>query len=64
MAAPQPTKKMYSDNDELCLEDESGRIKLVGPIISNTQVVTGGLLLSSINFAHVALRYHHWCLGN
>ncbi|TIA83654.1 hypothetical protein E3P98_00654 [Wallemia ichthyophaga] len=41
VAAPQPTEKMYSDNDELCLEDESGRIKLVGPIIARTQLVTG-----------------------
>ncbi|TIB81330.1 hypothetical protein E3Q22_01092 [Wallemia mellicola] len=44
VAAPEPTEKIYSNNDELCLEDESGRIKLVGDTILNSQLVTGVII--------------------
>ncbi|KAG8953686.1 hypothetical protein FRC04_001890 [Tulasnella sp. 424] len=40
LAAP-PTAKYFSDDDYITLEDESGRVKLVGEVIANAGIVTG-----------------------
>lgn len=39
--APPPPDKIHSQGDQVMLEDESGRIKLVGKIITDAQLVTG-----------------------
>lgn len=39
--APPPPKKIFSDDDVVSLEDESGRIRLVGERVTNTLLVTG-----------------------
>ncbi|KAI0060886.1 hypothetical protein BV25DRAFT_912021 [Artomyces pyxidatus] len=39
--APPPLDKIHSPNDSIMLEDESGRIQLVGDRLKNTQLVTG-----------------------
>jgi len=36
--------KIWSDDDALMLEDESGRIKLVGPALAKFRVVTGVIM--------------------
>lgn len=42
--APPPREKFYSDNDSIMLEDESGRICLVGERINSACLVTGVIL--------------------
>ncbi|KAI0807245.1 DNA polymerase alpha/epsilon subunit B-domain-containing protein [Fomes fomentarius] len=42
--APPPREKFYSDNDSMMLEDESGRICLVGERINSACLVTGVIL--------------------
>src|ERR1700691_934259 len=39
--APPPPKKFFSEEDSVLLEDESGRIRLVGKQVTNTRLVTG-----------------------
>ncbi|KAH9064318.1 DNA polymerase alpha/epsilon subunit B-domain-containing protein [Lactarius vividus] len=41
LPAPPPPEKIHSQDDQVMLEDESGRIKLVGKILADTQLVTG-----------------------
>ncbi|KIO30939.1 hypothetical protein M407DRAFT_42717, partial [Tulasnella calospora MUT 4182] len=40
LAAP-PTAKYFSDDDVIMMEDESGRVKLVGEVIAKAGLVTG-----------------------
>ncbi|KAJ3105536.1 DNA polymerase delta subunit 2 [Phlyctochytrium planicorne] len=43
---PQPPRQSYwGDSDEFLMEDESGRIKLVGDIMSREVLVTGSIFL-------------------
>ncbi|TBU32286.1 DNA polymerase alpha/epsilon subunit B-domain-containing protein [Dichomitus squalens] len=42
--APPPREKYYSDSDSVTLEDESGRICLVGSRVTSTCLVTGVIL--------------------
>ncbi|KAI8998845.1 DNA polymerase alpha/epsilon subunit B-domain-containing protein [Trametes punicea] len=42
--APPPREKFYSDDDSVMLEDESGRISLVGERIRSACLVTGVIL--------------------
>lgn len=44
MPAPPPREKFYSDEDSIMLEDESGRICLVGDRIRSACLVTGVIL--------------------
>lgn len=48
MAAPPPRSKFYDETDKVMLEDESGRVKLVGERIKAGlgTFVTGAFLLS------------------
>ncbi|KAH7915994.1 hypothetical protein BJ138DRAFT_1109137 [Hygrophoropsis aurantiaca] len=39
--APPPPNKIFSDHDSVMLEDESGRIKLVGDKVNGARFVTG-----------------------
>jgi len=39
--APPPPEKIHSQDDRIMLEDESGRIRLIGKILEDTQFVTG-----------------------
>ncbi|KAL7411855.1 putative DNA polymerase delta, small subunit [Mrakia frigida] len=41
VTAPPPRAKYFSDDDEILLEDDSGRVKLVGDRIKNLNLVTG-----------------------
>lgn len=41
ISAPISTPKYFSDDDQIMLEDESGRIRLVGDILKTVQLVTG-----------------------
>lgn len=41
---PQSREKIYSDQDSITLEDESGRIKLVGQKLASTYLVTGVII--------------------
>ncbi|KAH8976466.1 DNA polymerase alpha/epsilon subunit B-domain-containing protein [Lactarius hatsudake] len=41
LPAPPPPEKIHSQDDQVMLEDESGRIKLVGKILADAQLVTG-----------------------
>jgi hypothetical protein len=41
---PPPLEKYHSPNDSVMLEDESGRIKLVGDPIKDAQLVTGVII--------------------
>ncbi|KAF9232150.1 DNA polymerase alpha/epsilon subunit B-domain-containing protein [Melanogaster broomeanus] len=41
---PPPREKFYSDEDSIMLEDESGRIKLVGDRLKSTRLVTGVIM--------------------
>ncbi|KAF8559488.1 hypothetical protein OG21DRAFT_1473884 [Imleria badia] len=41
---PQSRDKIYSDQDSITLEDESGRIKLVGRKLASTHLVTGVII--------------------
>ncbi|KAH9082180.1 DNA polymerase alpha/epsilon subunit B-domain-containing protein [Lactarius deliciosus] len=41
LPAPPPPEKIHSQDDQVMLEDESGRIKLVGKIVADAQLVTG-----------------------
>ncbi|KAG6334004.1 hypothetical protein ID866_5087 [Astraeus odoratus] len=41
---PPPREKFYSDEDSMMLEDESGRIKLVGERLKSTRLVTGVII--------------------
>ncbi|KAH0830487.1 DNA polymerase alpha/epsilon subunit B-domain-containing protein [Lanmaoa asiatica] len=41
---PQSREKFYSDQDSVMLEDESGRIKLVGQKLISTHLVTGVII--------------------
>lgn len=41
---PPPLEKFNSPNDNVMLEDESGRIKLVGDRVKNAQLVTGVII--------------------
>lgn len=41
---PQSREKFYSDQDSVMLEDESGRIKLVGQKLTSTHLVTGVII--------------------
>lgn len=42
--APPPREKFYCDEDSVMLEDESGRIKLVGDRVSEERLVTGVII--------------------
>ncbi|KAF4615259.1 hypothetical protein D9613_002764 [Agrocybe pediades] len=44
IAPPPPLKKFCSADDSVMLEDESGRIKLVGERVNNTGLVTGVII--------------------
>ncbi|KAI9566522.1 DNA polymerase alpha/epsilon subunit B-domain-containing protein [Boletus coccyginus] len=44
LPAPQFREKIYSDQDSIMLEDESGRIKLVGQKLRSTHLVTGVII--------------------
>jgi DNA polymerase delta subunit 2 len=39
--APPLLEKIHSQDDQVMLEDESGRIKLIGRVLGGTQLVTG-----------------------
>ncbi|KAI9463390.1 DNA polymerase alpha/epsilon subunit B-domain-containing protein [Russula earlei] len=39
--APPPREKIHSQEDRVMLEDESGRIRLIGKILEDTPLVTG-----------------------
>lgn len=39
--APPPPEKIHSQDDRVMLEDESGRIRLIGKILEDAQLVTG-----------------------
>ncbi|KAH9967865.1 DNA polymerase alpha/epsilon subunit B-domain-containing protein [Russula dissimulans] len=39
--APPPPEKIHSEDDRVMLEDESGRIRLIGKILEETPLVTG-----------------------
>jgi DNA polymerase delta subunit 2 len=39
--APPPPKKFFSEEDSVMLEDESGRIRLVGKQVTKARLVTG-----------------------
>ncbi|KAI0282558.1 DNA polymerase alpha/epsilon subunit B-domain-containing protein [Russula aff. rugulosa BPL654] len=39
--APPPPEKIHSEDDRVMLEDESGRIRLIGKILEDTTLVTG-----------------------
>jgi DNA polymerase delta subunit 2 len=41
LPAPPPPDKIHSQDDQVMLEDESGRIKLVGEMLNDVQLVTG-----------------------
>jgi len=41
LPAPPPPEKIHSQDDQVMLEDESGRIKLVGEMLNDVQLVTG-----------------------
>ncbi|KAJ1919183.1 DNA polymerase delta small subunit Cdc1 [Mycoemilia scoparia] len=41
---PPPRPKYCSENDQILLEDESGRVNLVGDILSEYKVVTGAVI--------------------
>ncbi|KIJ69512.1 hypothetical protein HYDPIDRAFT_24347 [Hydnomerulius pinastri MD-312] len=41
---PPPREKFYSDEDSVMLEDESGRIKLVGERLKSMRLVTGVII--------------------
>lgn len=41
LPTPPPPEKIHSRDDQVMLEDESGRIKLVGKILTDAQLVTG-----------------------
>ena len=41
LPAPPPPEKIHSQDDQVMLEDESGRIKLVGETLNDIQLVTG-----------------------
>lgn len=41
---PPPREKFYSNEDSVMLEDESGRIKLVGEPLTSTRLVTGVII--------------------
>ncbi|KAF9448368.1 hypothetical protein P691DRAFT_618311, partial [Macrolepiota fuliginosa MF-IS2] len=41
---PPPPAKFYSDNDCIMLEDESGRIRLVGDVLKGKNLVTGVII--------------------
>lgn len=44
LPAPQFREKFYSDQDSVMLEDESGRIRLVGKKLISTHLVTGVII--------------------
>jgi DNA polymerase II small subunit/DNA polymerase delta subunit B len=39
--APPPPDKIHSSDDRVMVEDESGRIRLIGKMVDNTLLVTG-----------------------
>ncbi|KAH9048978.1 DNA polymerase alpha/epsilon subunit B-domain-containing protein [Lactarius hengduanensis] len=41
LPTPPPPEKIHSQDDQVMLEDESGRVKLVGKILADAQLVTG-----------------------
>ena len=41
LPSPPPPGKIHSQDDQVMLEDESGRIKLIGEILNDIQLVTG-----------------------
>lgn len=41
LPAPPPPGKIHSPDDQVMLEDESGRIKLIGEMLNDVQLVTG-----------------------
>jgi DNA polymerase delta subunit 2 len=41
---PPPPEKIHSQDDQVMLEDESGRIKLFGRVLGDMQLVTGIIL--------------------
>lgn len=47
--APPPREKIYSSDDQITLEDESGRIQLAGEKIMNERLVTG-VILGALGF--------------
>ncbi|KAL4726093.1 DNA polymerase delta small subunit Cdc1 [Fusarium chlamydosporum] len=44
ISAPISTPKYFSDDDQVMLEDESGRIRLVGDLLKTVQLVTGCII--------------------
>ena len=44
ISAPPPPKKIFSEDDNIMLEDESGRIRLVGERATKTTLVTGVII--------------------
>lgn len=46
---PPPSLKFYSQSDRVMLEDESGRICLVGELIKKTRLVTG-VVIGALGF--------------
>lgn len=42
--APPPPEKIHSQDDRVMLEDESGRIRLIGKILEDAQLVTGVII--------------------
>jgi DNA polymerase delta subunit 2 len=41
---PPPPDKIHSQDDQAMLEDESGRIKLIGKVLGDMQLVTGVII--------------------
>jgi len=41
LSALPPSEKMYSPEDDVNLEDESGRIRLIGSVLKDARLVTG-----------------------
>jgi len=41
LSALPPTEKIYSPEDDVNLEDESGRIRLIGSVLKDARLVTG-----------------------
>lgn len=61
LAVPPPRQKFLSDDDEVMLEDESGRVRLVGKIIEERKfpLVTGKIHVPDlVSSTELALRCH------
>ena len=55
ITAPPPRAKYFSDDDEILLEDDSGRVKLVGDRIKNLNLVTGQSTALLVFFLHLSM---------